>query len=169
MDSYTRLNYSLIQRILHWLTVVLVFFNLLLPGSIERVTDLLGDGKVPSLPEWTSATLHITSGITILVFTLLRLVLRFVQGVPNAPAGEPASFQALSKIAHGLFYLVLLAMPLSGLAKFYLGVGAAGFIHGGPLKLVLWILIAAHIAAALVHQFYWRTNLLARMTSGKVT
>jgi cytochrome b561 len=160
------LSYSVPQRVLHWLTVLLIFFNLLLPGQIERVTDLLGGGKTPTPEEWTSANLHIYSGFAILAFTALRLILRFVQGVPAAPAAEPALFQMIAKFAHGLLYALLIAMPLAGIAKFYGHIGLAGFIHGGPMKLAMWVLVIGHIGAVFVHKFYWKTNLLDRMTKG---
>jgi len=160
------LSYSIPQRILHWLTALLIFFNLLFPGQIERVADLVDDGKTPAASEWSSANLHIYTGLAILGLTILRLILRFVQGAPQPPVEEPAFFRVVARIAHVLLYGVLLAMPLSGLAKFYLHVDAAGFVHGGPMKLLLWVLIVAHVIGALVHKFYWKTNVLERMTRG---
>jgi cytochrome b561 len=161
--------YSIPQRALHWLTAALVLYSLLLPGQIERVVDLLRGGKVPTAPEWTSANIHIYIGFTVLGLTLLRVILRLVQGAPEPPVSEPAPLRALAAITHGALYLLLLAMPLAGIAKFYFGVGIAGFIHGGPMKLALWILVGLHVAGALVHKFYWKTNVLERMTSGRVT
>jgi cytochrome b561 len=158
--------FSIPQRIVHWLTAILIFFNLLFPGRIERVADLVGEGKAPSADEWTSANLHIYVGLAILGLTVLRVILRLVQGAPEAPAEEPPIFQLAAKAAHGLLYLLLFAMPLSGLAKFYLDIDIAGFIHGGPMKLLLWVLIVGHVLGALVHKFYWKTDVLERMTRG---
>ena len=166
MTHADRLDYSVAQRVLHWSTLLLVFFNLLLPGSIERVADLLDEGKTPSPSEWTSADLHIYSGFAILGLTVLRLLLRAIQGSPGAPIGEPPMFHFLGKASHALFYAVLIIMPGLGIAKFYLGIDAAGGLHGGPVKLILWALIVGHVGAVLVHQFYWKTNALARMTKG---
>jgi cytochrome b561 len=160
------LAYSIPQRVVHWLTTLLIFFNLLLPGQIERVADLLDGGKTPTPDEWTSASIHIYTGFTILGLTILRLILRFAQGAPEAPADEPALFRFLSKAAHGLLYLLLIAMPITGISKVYWGVDFNGFLHSGPLKLVLWALLIGHIAAVFVHKFYWRTNVLERMTRG---
>ena len=159
-------GYTIVQRSLHWATVLLVFFNLLLPGNIEEVVDLLDEGKVPSASEMFPANIHIYAGIAILCLTLLRLAFRVVQGAPAAPAGEPAAFHLAGKISHGLFYAVLLLMPLLGIAKYYFGIDAAGDLHGGPMKVLLWALIGMHVAAVGVHQFYWKTNALARMTRG---
>lgn len=160
------LAYSVAQRTLHWLTALLIFFNLLFPGQIERVTDQLAEGSVPAPQDWTSANLHIYTGFAIIGLTVLRLILRVMHGAPEAPAEEPAFFRLVSKLAHGLIYLLLFAMPIAGIAKFYLGVHFAGFLHGGPMKVALWTLLIAHVCGVLVHKFYWKTNVLDRMTRG---
>ena len=162
------LVYSVPQRALHWITAALILFSLLLPGQIERVADLLGGGKTPTPEEWTSANIHIYVGFVVLGLTLLRILLRLVQGAPETPASEPAPLRLVAAVTHGALYLLLLAMPAAGIAKFYFGVGVAGFIHGGPMKLALWILIVLHVAGALVHKFYWKTDVMERMTSGRV-
>lgn len=162
------LVYSVPQRALHWITTALILYSLLLPGQIERVVDLLGGGKSPTAEEWTSANIHIYIGFTVLGLTLLRIILRLVQGAPAAPASEPALLRRLAAATHGALYLLLLAMPAAGIAKFYFGVGIAGFLHGGPMKLALWILVGLHVAGALVHKFYWKTDVVERMTSGRI-
>jgi cytochrome b561 len=40
-----------------------------------------------------------------------------------------------------------------------------GGIHADISKVVLWIIIAGHIAGALAHHFYWKP-VLKRMTIG---
>jgi cytochrome b561 len=162
------LVYSVPQRALHWITAALILYSLLLPGQIERVVDLLGGGKSPTPEEWTSANIHVYIGFAVLGLTLLRIVLRRVQGAPETPASEPAPLRLIAAATHGGLYLLLLAMPAAGIAKFYFGVGIAGFIHGGPMKLALWILIGLHVAGALVHKFYWKTDVMERMTNGRV-
>lgn len=161
--------YSIPQRALHWITAALILFSLLLPGQIERVADLLGGGKEPTAAEWTSANLHIYIGFTVLGLTVLRIILRLVQGAPETPVSEPALLRILAAATHGLLYLLLLAMPAAGIAKFYFDIDVAGFIHGGPMKLALWILVGLHVAGALVHKFYWKSDVLERMTTGRVS
>ena len=84
------------------------------------------------------------------------------RGAPAAPAEEPAVFVLLSKIGHGLIYLLLLLLPLSGLVGWFGKVGNAAGIHEVMTNLLLLIVIV-HVAAVVVHQFYWKTNLIARM------
>jgi cytochrome b561 len=162
------LVYSIPQRALHWATVALILYSLLLPGEIEHVVDALRDGKTPTPEQWTSASIHVYIGLAVLGLTLLRLVLRVAQGAPAAPASEPAPLRLVAAVTHGALYLLLLAMPAAGIAKYYFDVGIAGFVHGGPMKLALWILIILHVVGALVHKFVWKTDVMERMTSGRV-
>jgi cytochrome b561 len=159
-------GYSLSQRFLHWATVLLVLFNLLLPDGMNAWCRLIRHGGTPSPEQIASANIHAYVGIAILLLTILRLGLRFVQGVPPEAAGEPAVFRLAARLAHASLYLLLLALPASGIAVYYLGVEALGALHADVLKLILWIVIVAHVFGALVHQFYWKTDVLRRMTMG---
>lgn len=162
------LVYSVPQRALHWITALLILYSLLFPGQAERVVDLLDGGKVPTPDEMFSANLHIYIGFAVLGLTVLRIILRLVQGAPEPPASEPAPLRLAAAATHGMLYLLLLAMPAAGIAKYYLGVDIAGFIHGGPMKLALWIFVVLHVGGALVHKFYWKTDVMDRMTTGRV-
>lgn len=162
-------NYSIPQRIIHWLMAALILFNLLLPDGMEHYDHVVARGQVPTPDEVASANIHAYVGIAVLALFVVRLLLRLVQGVPAAPAGETAIARLASKAVHGTFYLLFLLMPLSGAAAYYLGAGPAGGLHAGLLKLIMWVLIVLHVAAVLVHQFFWKTEVLKRMTSGTAT
>lgn len=159
-------GYSLSQRFLHWATVLLVLYNLLLPDGMNAWYRLVRRGGTPSPEQIASANIHAYVGIAILLVTILRLCLRFVQGVPPESADEPAIFRLAARFAHASLYLLLLALPVSGIAAYYFGVQVAGSVHAEALKLILWIVIVAHVLGALVHQFYWKTDVLRRMTVG---
>jgi cytochrome b561 len=166
MNDRVASGYSLSQRFLHWATVLLVLFNLLLPDGMNAWYRLIRHGGTPLPEQIASANIHAYVGIAILLMTILRLGLRFVQGVPPEAANEPAIFRLAARLAHASLYLLLLALPASGIAVYYLGVEALGALHADVLKLILWIVIVAHVFGALVHQFYWKTDVLRRMTMG---
>ncbi|MDM9645137.1 cytochrome b/b6 domain-containing protein [Rhizobium sp. S163] len=159
-------SYSLAQRILHWLTALLVFFNLLLPDGMNAWNRSMRLNGSATADQIASANIHAWAGIAILVTVALRLVLRATQGVPAHSPDEPPLLTAAASIAHALLYLLLLAMPLSGMAAYYLGVNAAGSLHAEILKVILWALISLHVLGALAHQFYWKSDRLRRMTVG---
>ncbi len=158
--------YSIPQRVLHWLMAALIIFNLLVAEAMEETVEAFEDGKVPSVDDLAGANLHAYVGIAILCLAVIRLMLRVVQGAPDAPAGEPPMFKLAAKVAHWSFYGLFIAIPFSGIGKYYFGNDTAGFLHAGPLKSLMWLLIAVHILAVLVHQFYWKTSLSQRMTKG---
>jgi cytochrome b561 len=39
-------------------------------------------------------------------------------------------------------------------------------MHAEAFKTILWFVLGVHVAAALVHQFYWKTDVMDRMTKG---
>lgn len=162
----TPASFSLPQRVLHWLTAALVFFNLLLPDGMEEWNRSIKRSGSATADQVASANIHAYVGIAILILVALRLVLRLVQGVPASPPQEPAIFRVVAKIANVLLYGLLIAMPVTGIAAYYLGYDGAGDMHADILKVALWLLIAGHLLAAMAHQFYWKTNVLRRMTVG---
>ncbi|MBX4907222.1 MULTISPECIES: cytochrome b/b6 domain-containing protein [Rhizobium] len=159
-------SYSLSQRFLHWAVALLIFFNLLFPDGMNIWHRLVRRGEVPTPEQIASANIHTYVGIAILLLAVLRLCLRFMQGAPPEASQEPAIVRLGAKLAHAGLYILLFAMPLSGIAAYYFGINPAGFVHADVLKVILWGLIAAHVAGGLVHQFYYKSNVLRRMTLG---
>lgn len=166
MPALAPTSYSILQKALHWTMALLILFNLIFSDAMEEATEAYERGEVPSPEDLSSANIHAYVGIAVLCLGLIRLVVRLMRGAPEAPAEEPPILRLASKIAHGAFYALFFLLPLSGIGKYYFGNETAGFVHGGPLKLLMWILIVVHIAAVLVHQFYWKTNIAQRMTKG---
>lgn len=163
MGSTTVTGYSIPQKALHWTMALLILFNLIFSDGMEHWNRLMRRGEPITPDDVSSANIHAYVGISVLVLCLVRLCLRLVQGVPEAPADEPPIAKLVAKVTHWAFYAIFLAMPLSGIGKYYFGNDIAGELHGGPIKLLLWALIVLHILGVLVHQFFWRTNLLRRM------
>jgi cytochrome b561 len=163
MGSTTVTGYSIPQKALHWTMALLILFNLIFSDGMEHLNRLMRRGEPITPDDISSANIHAYVGIAVLVLCLVRLCLRLVQGVPEAPADEPPIAKLVAKVTHWAFYAIFLAMPLSGIGKYYFGNDIAGELHGGPIKLLLWALIVLHILGVLVHQFFWRTNLLRRM------
>ncbi|HWT60501.1 MAG TPA: cytochrome b [Rhizobium sp.] len=159
-------GYSLSQRLLHWTVALLIFFNLLFPDGMNIWHRLMRRGEVPTPEQIASANIHAYVGIAILLLAVVRLGLRFFNGVPTEATEEPTIFRLAAKLAHAGLYVLIFALPLTGIAAYYFGINSAGSLHADVLKIILWALIAAHVAGALVHQFYWKTNVLRRMTLG---
>lgn len=158
--------YSLPQRILHWLTAAVVLFNLLLPDGMNAWHRALRQTGTATPEQISAANIHAYAGIAVLLMVILRLLFRRLQGVPGPPQEEPAILRLAARLAHGLLYLLLVMMPLTGIGAYYLGWSGSGDVHADILKIILWLVLAMHVGGALAHQFYWKTNVLRRMTLG---
>ncbi|MCC2612366.1 cytochrome b/b6 domain-containing protein [Neorhizobium sp. Rsf11] len=166
MESVTPVSFSLPQRAVHWATALLVFFNLLFTEGMEEWNRAVRRTGSATAEQVASANIHAYVGIAILILLALRIILRFTSGAPAAPPEEPALFRFGAKLVHAALYVLLIAIPLTGIGAYYLGNSQAGEVHAEVLKTLLWIVIAAHVLGALMHQFYWKTNVLRRMTVG---
>lgn len=154
-------GFSLVQIALHWVVGVLILYNLIFSDAMSELWEQIQDtGPTPTT---TGAWLHIIVGVSVLVLVAWRLVLRFTRGVPAAPEGEGRALKLAGDAGHILLYLLMIALPVTGLLTFYGGFDALGEVHGGILKVLLWAVIALHVAAALYHHFILKDGLLNRM------
>lgn len=154
-------EFTALQKRLHWLVAALLLVQYLAFDAMGRPFHQLMDGAGAS---YTVVTIgHIAVGVTILALAAWRIALRLSHGAPDAPAEEPAAFRLGAKAGHVGFYVLLFGLPLSGLVAWFGAVPAAAEAHEIATN-VLIALAALHIAAALVHQFWWKTGLIRRMT-----
>lgn len=142
-DSFGR-----VTRALHWTPALLVLALLGLGTAIARM-EL-------SLSTLWLFSLHKSLGIAVLLLTALRLAWHRVSP-PPAPLPAPAPWQtALARAVHRTFYVLLVAIPLSG----WIGSGASGLdvIVFGGLRLPPLVApsIAVEDAAFAVHRLLTR-------------
>ncbi|MFW6021518.1 MAG: cytochrome b [Guyparkeria sp.] len=169
-DSLER--YGSVSKAFHWIMAVLIGWQLL------KFFDRIDDGE-----HWVGETLvswHVSIGTLLLVLIVLRLVWAIWQR-SHRPAQDPATVK-LVKAGHGLLYLGMLLMPITGIFVM-LGGGhgltafgiellaegdeiawakTIGSLHS-PLAWILAALIVGHIAMALYHHVVKRDDVLRRM------
>ena len=154
----TPLKYTRTQIALHWSVFVLLFVSFV---SHDGIKDAYRSFMRNGAAEMSiGAYVHIIVGIIILALVVWRIVLRFTNTAPPEPKGGLIGFAA--KAMQWVLYAVLVILPVSGLIAWFGGVHDAGDVHETMFTLGL-MLVGLHIIAALVHQFYWKDNLLARM------
>lgn len=154
-------GYSRAQIALHWGIAALILFNLIMSDDMTALWwQIQKNGPMPTT---TGAWLHVIVGVSVLVLAAWRLTLRFARGVPAAPSGESAMVKLAGEIGHGLLYFLMIALPVSGLLLFYGGFAFLADVHGGILKVLMWLLIGLHVAAAFYHHFVLKDGLLNRM------
>jgi cytochrome b561 len=149
-------SYTLGQIILHWAIAALVIWQLVFGEEMEALEHPAGADAT----DLFLANAHIWAGLAILALVVLRIALRLVRGAPRLE--EPGRVTAmLAKATHLAFYVLLVAMPVTGLLDYYGGL-PTGEIHelGKPLFIVL---IALHVAATAWHQFVRHDGTLRRM------
>jgi cytochrome b561 len=186
-DSDARLfvtRYSPVAVALHWLIALMVLCNI----ALAWTGDAVPRAEAGRIFGW-----HMSTGILILLLSLLRLAWRLAHPVPPLPAGMPRWEQLSARTVHWGFYLIMIGMPLTGwimtsgprakgaimiyglvpwpLVPFVHSAqgGAADFWAGvgeshGVLAFLAYALIVLHLGAALKHQVIDRDTVLARMT-----
>lgn len=169
-------RYGLVAQALHWLIVALVITQFVLGGMAADLP--MGMERLQLLGR------HKSIGMTVFMLMLLRLVWRLYSPPPPLPAHMPSLQRRLARVNHGLFYAVLLIMPIVGwiassasnLSVSWFGlfvwpdlVGpdkglakTAKDVHSA-LAGLLAALIALHVAAALRHHWLLRDGVLLRM------
>ncbi|MDQ0349899.1 cytochrome b [Ancylobacter vacuolatus] len=169
--------YSLPLRALHWLTliaIVVTYGVTYLEGFFERGTP----GR--ALIWWT----HISVGLTILGLVALRFVTRLAGPVPPPSAALSRPVHLASATVHVLLYVLLVATPLVGIYLAFLRGNEVTFFGlftipspvevdrtaaGQVIELhellanALVVLALLHAAAALVHHYVLKDDVLRRM------
>ena len=160
--------YSLSQIILHWLTALLVFYQLANNNDIQKAYQIfLISGDWPN--ELSNNTLlHIFVGFLILFSMLFRLYLRLKINAPPLPSRIPAPLKLLAKSTHFFIYFFLFAMPITGILSWFFKLAFAMILHAFFSKILL-VLILFHITATLFHEGVLGNKILRRMLQHKET
>jgi cytochrome b561 len=122
---------------LHWLLALLIIGNL--AGGL-LVLDNLADTD----PEKQQILrLHMAGGLIVLGLMLVRIVTRFTTARP-LPAHAHGPLRWLAAASHGLLYVLILAMAVTGLGTAQLA-GLFPILEGKPVTLPTdWSTIAPH-------------------------
>lgn len=155
-------GYSSIQIALHWLVLFLVAFQYVAHDGIETAWNALRQQQAVPPGSQALTYMHITAGMTVFALALIRIFLRIWGGTPPPPEGEPWLLHLIAETVHYGIYVLLFALPLSGLAAWFLGLELAASVHV-LLKNALLAAIALHIAGALFQHFVLRSDVLMRM------
>ena len=152
----TTTGYSGAQIALHWLIAGGVLFNYIVSSGMGRALHQRLEGTEISVP---IAGLHVWAGMAVLLLVALRIGLRLMRG---GPAAEPGAMGKAASAVHGLLYLLMLAVPVSGAVAWFGGVEAAADPHG-MLASLLIALAGVHALAALFHHYVMKDGVLRRM------
>lgn len=171
-------RYHPILVTLHWLLAALVIGGLIMGGNVLAKTPNTDPAKMLSLK------MHMSIGMIILILMAIRLVMRFITEKPAHLDTGSAVLNLAGKGAHWALYVLVFGLGLSGLATANLAglpdivfFGAdtplpANFddiaprgAHGMISKLLVLVIIA-HVAGFLYHQYIRKDALFGRMWFG---
>lgn len=169
-------SWSTPVKTLHWLIALLVITLAVLGLTMKGM---------PNSPDKIQIyALHKSLGLTVLALVALRIVVRASDRRPPHPAALPPWQRVSAEAVHGLLYVLLIAMPLSGwlfnsAANFplkWFGLVSIPALTGPDPELkelaraahfwlfcVLAGLFVVHAGAALQHHFVRRDDVLRRM------
>jgi len=173
--------YSPMQKALHWSIFLLVV-------GLYGVT--YGEAFFPRGDPGRDAIwwLHISFGLLLAVLVLWRIAMRLATGAPALPPGMSPLERRLAAVAHSALYLLLVVLPVLGIALTWLRGDALSFfglftlpapvaadrelartvkeLHELAANLILAV-AGLHAAAALWHHYVRRDSVLKRMLPGR--
>lgn len=174
MDDVTLVKYDAVARALHWIIACAIIVEITLGLGHEAWKNL-----------FPAMFIHKATGLTILALSLARLAWRLGHRPPPLPAVLPTWQKSATIALHGIFYTLMIMLPLTGLVfvssfghpiswfglfdipnlpvvKNSLLANAAHETHE-ILALLFIPLILLHIGAALYHHHVARDTILRRM------
>lgn len=170
-------RFGVVHKGFHWVMALLVIGMIVLGLSMTRI-----DPPTPTMFQLYG--LHKSIGITVLLLAVLRVLWRVTNIRPLSLPSHQRWEKILAEIVHGLLYLALLVMPLSG----WLMSSAKGFsvsvfgwftlpdlikpsddmaalmvtVHE-VAAYTLIVMLGLHVAGALKHHLIDRDDTLRRM------
>jgi cytochrome b561 len=190
-------RYTKTAKILHWLIAIAIFGMFALgwymsdlpkEGPKQMAYDLFDWGiytwtlSEEASPRTFYFNLHKSIGITIFALIAVRIFWRITHKAPAMLASYKAWETKLASGVHRLLYVLMVALPLSGLvmavaSKYgvkWFGVEFIGGLDNTPLRevfkeaheiigVVILLIIIVHIVGALKHKFIDKDETLDRM------
>jgi cytochrome b561 len=172
-------HYGAIALSLHWATVLLV--------AVAWLLGIFGDALPGKPAQAAGLFVHISAGLLVLLFTMLRLAWRGIDSSPDEDVASTALSRWLllaAKATHLALYLLLIVVPLVGIGvQFARGnalpvfgllqiaspwVADRAFAHTVKevhewLSHALMLAAVLHAAAALLHHWVLHDRTLFRM------
>lgn len=168
-------RYDAVARGLHWVIAIFIIAEYLIGLNIDTFDSF----------KW----LHIQLGLIILILVLVRIYWRITHNYPKMDTSLSRANQIIAKSGHEIMYLLMLIIPLLGLALIITKgktINIFGFnipaiiepversirliIKKAHIYLAYTIIFMAsmHALAALLHQFVHHRPILSRMLPKKI-
>lgn len=172
-------RYGAVSRFLHWAMAALFLWQF--TGMVLK--EILG--RVPLTAFWVGT--HPSVGTALWLLILIRVGWAVAQS-PSRPVYQQGLVGGLARAGHVMLYALMLIVPSLGLLRLF-GSGKPVRLFGvdllaatgneiawmtAPAKLLhstlawtLLVLIAGHVLMVVVHRFWWRDDVAARMLGAR--
>ncbi len=110
MSTAISQRYTAVAIVLHWAIAFAIVFNLVLGFWMHLTAEHGGFSQAV----FQAFQLHKSVGLSVLALSLVRLGWRLTHKPPPLPAQMPGWERLASKAVHGAFYVIMIALPLSG-------------------------------------------------------
>lgn len=178
----TPLVYGPVSRVFHWLLAYLLLWQCLMLVGWRVLSEDVMRGAARFGPS------HVSVGVLVLLLVVPRAIWAFTNRNDRPPA-DPALLGHCARLGHMALYALMLAIPAVGLLQAYASgkgfalwgvhlIPATGHESSRTALITLlhrtlgWtftILVAGHVAMALVHQYVLRDGLIGRMLGKAAT
>ena len=177
-------RYGSVARGFHWIVAALIVVQFLLAPIPENLPPNIHVDPPFGLDKLGLLARHKSFGMTVLMLMVVRALWRWRNAPPDLPETMKPAARFLARATHIAFYVILIAMPLSGwmmtsakgasanwfglwtwpslIGQNHHAFGLLRATHD-TLSRVLFVLALLHVAAALKHHFWNKDAVLMRM------
>lgn len=177
-------RYGIVAQCLHWMVAALIVVQFLLMPIPEELPPGIHVDPPFGLDQLRLLQLHKSFGMTVLLLMVVRALWRSGNAPPDLPRTVKPAARFLARATHIAFYVILIAMPLSGwmmtcsngASTSWFGfwtlwspIGPNEWAFGllramhGMLSRILFVLALLHVGTALKHHFCDKDGVLFRM------
>ena len=159
-------HYNKFHILIHWLAVIHQIITIdHWRQNCVRVLSLRNKG-IKNDGNTSNSQIHILGGLLLILLLAIRVFLQIKFGFPaaNRKANDPLRF--LSTFVHLGIYLILFAIPITGLLAFSTVNVELGIAHK-ILVYVLYLFVITHLIGVAYHQILLADNIMEKITSWK--
>ena len=159
-------HYNKFHLLIHWLVVIVILLQMNTGDKIALEFLALRNEGIKNDGNTSNSQIHILGGLLLILLMAIRVFLRKKFGVPapTEKTNDPLKF--LSTFVHLGIYLVLFAIPISGLLAFSTINVDLGITHK-ILVNILYLFVIIHLIGVAYHQIFLGDNIMERITSWK--
>ena len=159
-------HYNKFHILIHWLVVVIILIQMITGDKIALEFLAIRNQVINIDGNTSNSQIHMLGGLFIILLMAIRVFLRIKFGVPapTKKTNDPLKF--LSTFVHLGIYLILFAIPITGLLAFSTINVNLGIAHK-ILVNILYLFVIFHLIGVAFHQIFLGDNIMERITSWK--